>query len=79
MAIEKGTRFVMNGPDGKPFPIWVTKVQGREVHISPEHPMAGKTLCFDVKVIAVREATEDEKTHGHAHGPGAHEHDEEET
>jgi FKBP-type peptidyl-prolyl cis-trans isomerase SlyD len=75
--IEKGMRFVMHGPDGQPFPIWVTKVQGREVHVSPEHPMSGKTLCFDVKVLTIRDATDEERKHGHAHGPGAHEHGDE--
>jgi FKBP-type peptidyl-prolyl cis-trans isomerase SlyD len=75
VKVEKGTRFVMHGPDGKPFPIWVTKVMGREVHVSPEHPLAGVTLAFDVTVRDVREATEEEKTHGHAHGVGGHQHE----
>lgn len=75
--IEKGTRFVMQGPEGRPIPIWVAKVQGREVHVTPEHPLAGVTLCFDVTVRDIRDATEEEKTHGHAHGPGGHHHEEE--
>ncbi len=37
------------------------------------HPLAGKTLHFDVTVREVREATAEELEHGHAHGPG-HEH-----
>jgi FKBP-type peptidyl-prolyl cis-trans isomerase SlyD len=75
--IEKGARFVMQGPEG-PFPIWVTKVMGREVQVTPEHPLAGQTLCFSVTVREVRDATDDEKKHGHAHGPGGHhEHEDE--
>lgn len=74
--VEKGTRFVMNGPEG-PFPIWVTKVQGREVHVTPQHPLAGQVLCFSVTVRDVRDATDEELAHGHAHGPGGHHHDEE--
>ncbi len=73
--LEKGARFVMGGPDGKPIPIWVTKVQGREVHVSPEHPLAGQTLCFAVTVREVRDATDEEKAHGHVHGPGGHHHE----
>jgi FKBP-type peptidyl-prolyl cis-trans isomerase SlyD len=77
--IEKGARFLMPGPEGRPFPIWVTKVQGREVHVTPEHPLAGQTLCFTATVREVRDATDEEKAHGHAHGPGgAHGHDHDE-
>jgi len=37
-------------------------------------PLAGKTLNFDLEVIDVREATEEEISHGHAHGVGGHQH-----
>jgi FKBP-type peptidyl-prolyl cis-trans isomerase SlyD len=73
--LEKGARFVMHGPDGKPFPIWVTKVMGREVHVTPEHPLAGVTLRFDVTIRELRDATDEEKAHGHAHGPEGHHHE----
>ncbi len=76
--LDKGSRFVMGGPDGKPFSIWVTKVQGREVYVTPEHPMAGKVLFFEATVREVRDASDEEKAHGHAHGPGVHDHEEEE-
>lgn len=49
--------------------------QARVVEVSPEvviadlnHPMAGETLHFEVEVVDVREATEEELSHGHAHG-----------
>jgi FKBP-type peptidyl-prolyl cis-trans isomerase SlyD len=71
-TIERGARFMMPGPEGRPFPIWVTKVQGREVHVTPEHPLAGVTLCFTATVREVRDATDEEKAHGHAHAPGGH-------
>lgn len=74
--LEKGARFIMQGPDGRPFPIWIAKVQGREVHITPEHPLAGVTLKFAVTVKDIRDATEEERTHGHVHGPGGHHHGE---
>ncbi len=38
------------------------------------HPLAGKTLTFDVEIVGVRPATEEEKSHGHAHGVGGHHH-----
>ena len=74
--VEKGARFVMQGPDGRPFPIWIAKVQGREVHITSEHPLAGVTLHFAVTVKDIRDATEEERAHGHVHGAGGHHHGE---
>lgn len=37
-------------------------------------PLAGKVLTFDIEVKSVREATEEEIQHGHAHGEGGHQH-----
>ncbi|HQQ62429.1 MAG TPA: peptidylprolyl isomerase [Pseudomonadales bacterium] len=42
--------------------------------VDTNHPLAGKTLVFDMEVIAVRAATEEEIAHGHAHGDGGHHH-----
>lgn len=38
------------------------------------HPFAGKTLTFDVEIVAIREASNEEIAHGHAHGIGGHQH-----
>src|SRR5690606_8153568 len=45
----------------------VTKVGRFNVDLDFNHPLAGKTLIFDVKVVDVRDATEEEISHGHAH------------
>lgn len=42
--------------------------------VDSNHPLAGKTLCFQISIIAVREATQEELDHGHAHGDGGHHH-----
>lgn len=42
------------------------------VDINP--PLAGKVLTFDLEVVSIREATEEEIEHGHAHGVGGHQH-----
>jgi len=42
--------------------------------VDTNHPFAGKTLQFEVDVVAVREATAEELDHGHAHGVGGHQH-----
>ena len=44
------------------------------VTVDTNHPFAGKTLTFDIRVLEVREATAEELTHGHAHGVGGHHH-----
>jgi FKBP-type peptidyl-prolyl cis-trans isomerase SlyD len=38
------------------------------------HPLAGKTLIFEVEILDVRAASQDEIAHGHAHGTGGHQH-----
>ena len=54
--------------------VTVTGVEGDQVTIDGNHPLAGVDLNFDVEVTDVREATEDEIAHGHAHGAGGHHH-----
>jgi FKBP-type peptidyl-prolyl cis-trans isomerase SlyD len=48
----------------------VTDVGDDEITIDANHPLAGKTLHFDVSVEDVREATEEEIAHGHVHTHG---------
>lgn len=70
--IEVGMGFTAQGPQGQQH-IVVTAVEGDQVTIDGNHPMAGKTLHFDVEVVSVREATEEEIDHGHVHD-GSHDH-----
>jgi FKBP-type peptidyl-prolyl cis-trans isomerase SlyD len=56
---EAGTRTVT-----------VTRVQGDMVTLDANHPLAGKNLNFDIQIEDVRQATEEELSHGHVHGPG---------
>lgn len=46
----------------------VLEVTATDVHVDLNHPMAGKTLHFDIEVASTRPATEEELSHGHAHG-----------
>ncbi|MBC7418538.1 MAG: FKBP-type peptidyl-prolyl cis-trans isomerase [Pedobacter sp.] len=50
------------------FRAGVTAVHEDTVAVDLNHPMAGKNLMFQGKILSVREATKDELTHGHAHG-----------
>ncbi|QAU24019.1 peptidylprolyl isomerase [Dyella sp. M7H15-1] len=51
--------------------VTVLKVGMSAIDVDLNHPMAGKTLNFDVAIQEVRDATEEEIQHGHAHPPGA--------
>jgi FKBP-type peptidyl-prolyl cis-trans isomerase SlyD len=52
----------------------VLKVGHFNVDLDLNHPLAGRTLVFDIEIVDVRGATQEELQHGHAHGPGGHEH-----
>ncbi|NVK42491.1 MAG: peptidylprolyl isomerase [Oceanospirillaceae bacterium] len=54
--------------------VQVVKVGKFMVTVDTNHPLAGKTVTFDVEVIDVRDATSEERDHGHAHGVGGHHH-----
>ncbi len=71
---EVGMELEAEGPDGDPLMLWVADIQGDEITLDGNHPLAGKTLHFEVAVHSVRDATEDEKHHGHVHGPDGHHH-----
>jgi len=71
--LQVGMHFQARGDDDTHM-IWVTEINGDEVTIDGNHPLAGETLTFDLKVVEVRDATEEELDHGHVHGPGGHHH-----
>lgn len=57
-----------------PVQVTVVKVGRFNVDVDANHPLAGQALTFDVEVVSVRDASEEEIRHGHAHGPGGHDH-----
>ena len=65
--IEPGMAFEAAGDDGQPRRIVVIKVEDAEVTVDGNHPLAGVELNFDVQVVDVRDATEEEIAHGHVH------------
>lgn len=71
--IEIGVQFHAESEDGAHI-LTVIGVNGDKVKLDANHPLAGKALNFDVQVVAVRAATPEELTHGHAHGEGGHHH-----
>jgi FKBP-type peptidyl-prolyl cis-trans isomerase SlyD len=71
--IKKGMQFQARTDDGMRL-FTVTAVVGDMVTLDGNHPLADKTLHFDVEVVSVRDATTEELEHGHVHGVGGHHH-----
>lgn len=73
-VLEVGMEYLASNPDGVQMPFTIINVEGEEVTIDFNHPLAGKNLNFDVELLDVREATPEELAHGHVHGAGGHHH-----
>lgn len=71
--LELGMQFQVDSESG-PMVITVVDIADDSVMVDGNHPLAGVNLNFDVTVKEVREATQEEIDHGHAHGPHGHEH-----
>ncbi|MEL0029056.1 MAG: peptidylprolyl isomerase [Perlucidibaca sp.] len=71
--IEPGMQFHAQTGQGMQV-ITVTAVEGDEVTVDGNHPLAGQTLHFDVTIKEVRAASKEELDHGHVHGVGGHHH-----
>ena len=69
--IEVGMQFHADVSSG-PGVVTVVSIEGDDITIDGNHPLAGIALNFDVEVIDVRLATEEEASHGHIHGAGCH-------
>ncbi len=66
-TIEVGMTFEAEAPDGSLQSLTVTKVEGDDVTVDANHPLAGVELNFDIQIVDVREASTEELAHGHAH------------
>ena len=72
--LEVGMQFHASGPDGGMQIVTIRDVEGDDVIVDGNHPLAGQRLNFEVKIVDVREASEEEIAHGHVHGEGGHQH-----
>ena len=72
--LEPGTPFGAQDSHGARTTVWIEKVEGDVVTIDLNHPLAGRTLDFDIRIESVRDATREELAHGHVHGPHGHHH-----
>ena len=65
--LEAGMAFEAQGENGQVQRVVITEIEGDQVTVDGNHPLAGVALNFDVKIISVRDATEEELAHGHVH------------
>tara|TARA_B100000686_G_C16747381_1_gene950336 strand:- start:444 stop:926 length:483 start_codon:yes stop_codon:yes gene_type:complete len=72
--VKVGMEFSADLGDGKTQHFRVAHIEKNDVFIDGNHPLAGQTLNFSVEIISIRKATQEELSHGHAHGPGGHKH-----
>ncbi len=73
VELEVGMRFQAE-VGGMPTPVEITGIEGDVVTVDFNHPMAGKTLTFDIEIMSIRPAEDEEISHGHVHGHGGHTH-----
>lgn len=71
--LDVGKLVAVNTQQGQ-YQATVLKVGRFNVDLDFNHPMAGRTFLFDVKIVDVRDATPEELAHRHVHGPGGVEH-----
>ncbi len=75
MELEPGMELeLFDQETEQEFQVWVAKVNDDNVVLDFNHPLAGETLHFHVKIVDIRLATEDELAHGHVHGDNHHHH-----
>jgi len=67
--IKVGDMFEV-GQDGNYTPVTISAIQGEEITLDGNHPLAGEDLTFAVEIVDKRAATAEELSHGHVHGAG---------
>ncbi len=73
-GVKVGGQLEGRTDDGAVQVYTVTKIKGDTVYMDGNHPLAGKDVRFDLKVLSVRTATEEEIAHQHVHGEHGHQH-----
>jgi FKBP-type peptidyl-prolyl cis-trans isomerase SlyD len=58
---------VKDSESGQSFSAYVVESDTETVTLDFNHPLAGRTLNFHVKIVNLRQATEEELAHGHVH------------
>jgi FKBP-type peptidyl-prolyl cis-trans isomerase SlyD len=79
LPVEPGTEIEVHDNQGNTLDARVVEVKPDAITLDFNHPLAGKQLEFYVKVVSLRDSTEEERAHGHVHNHNSHHsHDDEE-
>jgi FKBP-type peptidyl-prolyl cis-trans isomerase SlyD len=73
VPMETGTEIQVTDQQGQTMVARIDRVEVESVRLDFNHPLAGKDLHFDVKIVGLRAPTDEELDHGHVHG--AHDHE----
>lgn len=72
--VSVGKMVAMQDENGNPLDGIVLEIKDKTVIMDFNHPLAGQNLYFSGKIMEVREALDEEISHGHVHGEGGHQH-----
>jgi FKBP-type peptidyl-prolyl cis-trans isomerase SlyD len=76
IPLKKGIQLQVQNNDGEVMDAFIDSFTKDTIRLDFNHPLAGKQLLFDVTVVSLREATEEELAHGHVHDEDMEEDDE---
>ena len=71
--IEAGMQFQAQTDDGVQI-VTVKAIEGENIIVDANFPLAGQDLTFEVEIVEIRDASAEELEHGHVHGAGGHHH-----
>jgi FKBP-type peptidyl-prolyl cis-trans isomerase SlyD len=72
IPLEVGVELQVTNQDGQPLSARIDSVSDESVKLDFNHPLAGKELRFEVTIVGLRDATDEENEHGHVHDGGHH-------
>jgi FKBP-type peptidyl-prolyl cis-trans isomerase SlyD len=72
MPVEEGAELTVRDDEGQARYARIDAIDGDTVTLNFNHPLAGDELHFNVKVVELREPTDEELQHGHVHQDGHH-------
>ena len=72
IPVKVGTELQVQNEQGEPTYARIAKVENNVAQLDFNHPLAGKKLNFDVKVVGIREPSAEELEHGHVHHEHTH-------
>jgi FKBP-type peptidyl-prolyl cis-trans isomerase SlyD len=72
VELEPGMGIELMSESGEPFVALVSKIGPEGVTLDFNHPLAGETLYFTIKIADLRQPTSEEMVHGHVHSQNAH-------